>query len=163
MDRKDGKAEAKKGISKAQLVQALPNADPAAVGRLFDVFAAGADEIDYRLFVCAAAVMADANPSAKMQLVFELCDEDAGGSLSRAELRETLGSLLSAVSALSLNPRPAEATAAFVEELTSAVLAEADTDGSGSIGRAEFVSWVERDSEAGQFLQSLLGFLRGRR
>ena len=55
MDRKDDKAEAKKGISKAQLVTALPNADPAAVGRLFDVFAAGADEIDYRLFVCAAA------------------------------------------------------------------------------------------------------------
>ena len=91
MDRKDDKAEAKKGISKAQLVTALPNADPAAVGRLFDVFAAGADEIDYRLFVCAAAVMADAEPSAKMQLVFELCDEDAGGSLSRAELREPRG------------------------------------------------------------------------
>ena len=129
-------------VTQEHLVKALPNADPAAVGRLFDVFAAGADEIDYRLFVCAAAVMADAEPSAKMQLVFELCDEDAGGSLSRAELRETLGSLLSAVSALSVKPASADATSALADGLTSAVLAEADTDKDGGISRHEFSKWV---------------------
>jgi Ca2+-binding EF-hand superfamily protein len=99
--------------------------------------------------------------SAKLKLIFELSDEDAGGSLSRDELADTLGALLTAVSSLSLSPPTAEATAKFQQELAEAVLAEADTDGSGSIARGEFVQWVGAGSELSQFLSdSLLMFLK---
>jgi hypothetical protein len=72
-------------LTKVALLQALPDADPAAVGRLFDVFGRdadgdGVDDIDYRTFVCAAAIMADAKPASKLKLFFLLCDDDAGGA-----------------------------------------------------------------------------------
>ena len=47
------------------------------------------------------------------------------GDLTRDELGETLRALLSAVSALSLNPRDADVTSKFCVEYASAVFAEA--------------------------------------
>ncbi len=72
-------------LTKPALIRALPQADPEAVGQLFDLFAGDADgdgtaDIDYRTFVCAAAIMADAKPAAKLRLMFKLCDDDATGA-----------------------------------------------------------------------------------
>ena len=99
--------------------------------------------------------------SAKLKLIFELSDEDAGGSLSRDELAGTLGALLTAVAALTLSPPTAEATAKFQQELADAVLAESDADGSGTIARGEFVEWVGAGSDLSRFLSdSLLLFFK---
>jgi hypothetical protein len=55
-------------LTKAELIDALPTANPAAVGQLFNLFAkdsdgVGTDDVDYMTFICAAAVMADAKPA----------------------------------------------------------------------------------------------------
>jgi hypothetical protein len=72
-------------LTKPALIRALPQADSEAVGQLFDIFAGdadgdGTDDIDYRTFVCAAAIMADAKPPAKLRLMFKLCDDDNTGA-----------------------------------------------------------------------------------
>jgi Ca2+-binding EF-hand superfamily protein len=116
-------------------------------------------EVVFSLTDGAAIVMS--HRSAKLKLIFDLSDEDAGGSLSRDELADTLGALLRATTSLSLSPPAAEATAMFQYELADAVLAEADADGSGSIARLEFVGWVSAGSELSAFLSgSLLMFLK---
>lgn len=84
-----------KTLTKPALVRALPLADPATVGRLFDIFAGdadgdGTDDIGYRTFVCAAAIMADAKPAAKLKLMFELCDEDSTGVYGSSKSPHTL-------------------------------------------------------------------------
>lgn len=74
-----------KTLTKPALIRALPQADSEAVGQLFDIFAGdadgdGTDDIDYRTFVCAAVIMADAKPPAKLRVMFKLCDDDDTGT-----------------------------------------------------------------------------------
>ena len=179
----------KQAISEDQLIASLSqspmrngeNIDPAPLQKLFALFGGGAEESDsdgeartigYREFVFGAAIMANAKPREKLDLVFALCDEDKGGTLSGEELTVTFEALLSCVRKLALSPRPAEGEAAFAQALTATVLAEADKDQSGELDKREFIKWVdpssaEESAQAGAepsaaavFVKGLLFYLR---